>query len=132
MGFFELSIIYRVNQKFPKNEKLKSSKTISELFLEGKVHTQFPIRMLYKANSEETNRIAFSVPKRRFKHAVDRNRIKRQLREVYRLNKNLLVNDSGISQDIMFIYLGNKLPEYALLEKKMIKLLASLAEDYQG
>ena len=80
-----------MNQKFPKNEKLKSSKTNENLFLNGKKHIQFPLKIIYLETSEsENNKVAFSVPKRNFKKAVERNRIKRLLREIYRLNKYYL------------------------------------------
>lgn len=117
-----------MNQKFPKREKLKSSKAIENLFLEGKSNTIFPLKMVFKPNSLFENRVAFSVPKRKFKRAVDRNRIKRQLRETYRLNKYLIENDDFENIDLMFIYLGNNFPEFRILEKKMIQSLKFLAQ----
>ncbi len=117
-----------MNQKFPKAEKLKSSKTIEYLFLNGKKHINYPLKVIYKENTESVNhKIAFSVPKRNFKKAVERNRIKRLLREVYRLNKHRLIRKEE-NLLILFIYLGKQIPDYHLLEKKMISLLSYLSE----
>jgi len=117
-----------VNQKFPKNEKLKSSKAIEYLFLNGKKHIQFPLKIIYLETSEsENNKVAFSVPKRNFKKAVERNRIKRLLREIYRLNKHRLVKKEA-NLLILFIYIGKQIPDYHTLEKKMISLMTYLNE----
>lgn len=117
-----------MNQKFPKNEKLKSSKTIENLFLNGKKHIQFPLKIIYLETSEsKNNKVAFSVPKRNFKKAVERNRIKRLLREIYRLNKHRLVKKEA-NLLILFIYIGKQMPDYHTLEKKMISLMTYLNE----
>jgi ribonuclease P protein component len=116
-----------VNQKFPKNQKLKSSKTIENLFLEGKTHSKFPIKVFFLSKENiETNLAAFAVPKRNFKSAVDRNRVKRQLREAYRLNKQLLEGIHGKKFVMLFLFLGKVKPQYAELENAMVKLLKKL------
>lgn len=89
---------------------------------------QFPVKMVFNSNSKPNNNVAFSVPKRKFKKAVDRNRIKRQLRETYRLNKHIIENKEAKNYDLMFIYLGNNLPDFHLLEKKMVQHLKFLAQ----
>ncbi|WP_317045208.1 ribonuclease P protein component [Formosa algae] len=75
---------------YGKTEKLKSKITIEKLFTEGKSVSAYPLRLVYLKTSFEDNvtiKAGVSVSKRNFKLAVDRNRIKRLLREAYRLNK---------------------------------------------
>lgn len=107
-----------------KNQKLKSRKAISQLFIEGQSEKSFPIRMIYLPVKDEGSltKVAFSVPKRNFKHAVDRNRIKRLLREAYRLHQHEFFEGHEIHYNIMFIYMSNKMPDYTEVESKLIKL----------
>lgn len=129
--------IYIVNQKFPKNQKLKSSKTIEKLFLEGKTHSKFPIKLFFLPKpcppsgneNMKTHLAAFAVPKRNFKSAVDRNRVKRQLREAYRLNKHILEEINGKKFVMLFLYLGKVKPQYSELEKATVKLLKKLRDE---
>jgi ribonuclease P protein component len=119
-----------VNQNFPKSEKLKSSKTIENLFLEGKTISKFPIKIFFLPKENiESNLAAFAVPKRNFKSAVDRNRVKRQLREAYRLNKQMLDAIHGKKFVMLFLYLGKVKPQYAELEKAIVKLLKKLKDE---
>jgi len=119
-----------VNQKFPKTEKLKSSKTIESLFSEGKSYSKYPLKIFFLPKENiETNLAAFAVPKRNFKLAVDRNRIKRQLRETYRLNKNIIEGVSGRKFVMLFLYLGKTKPLYSELEKAMVNLLKKLVDE---
>lgn len=107
-----------------KNEKLKSRKAISQLFTSGDSVKSFPIKMIYEISEEEYPckiKAAFSVPKRKFKHAVDRNRIKRLMRECYRLNKHEFFIE-GKSYNVMFIYMGHKETKFQELEKKFLSL----------
>lgn len=74
--------------RFPKSEKLKKEKVIKQLFSKGKSVYKYPFKLLWLPNAvaeEQTNpQVLVSVPKRAFKKAVDRNRIKRQIKEAYR------------------------------------------------
>ena len=125
-----------MNKRFPKSEKLKNFKTIESLFLDGKTHSKYPIKVFFlpkpkpKLKGEEeksnTNMAAFAVPKRKFKLAVDRNRVKRQLRECYRLNKHIIKEDNDQNLVMLFLYLGKSKPKYAVLEKAMVDLLNKL------
>lgn len=110
---------------FGKEEKLKSRKQIEQLFAEGDIVKEFPILMKFLKVDENDFliKVAFSVPKRNFKLAVDRNRIKRLLRESYRLNKHILLNNVEGKYVIMFIYTDKKEWNYQDLEEKMITVL---------
>ena len=105
-----------------KNDRLKSRKLIEELFAKGKSVNAFPLQMKYLATEFELDtkvQVAFSVPKRNFKNAVDRNRIKRQLRECCRLRNPAFVEQMHQSYIFMILYLGKEEPEYVDLEKGM-------------
>ncbi len=116
-----------MQETFGKEEKLKSSKLITQLFAEGKSITTFPIKLIYLPVEHEGDykiKAGVSVPKRKFKLAVKRNRIKRLLREVYRKNKQIIYTATHTKKHIfMFIYLGKEEPEYHFLEEKMQTLL---------
>ncbi|HLW31251.1 MAG TPA: ribonuclease P protein component [Aequorivita sp.] len=126
-----------MQKKFPKKQKLKSAKTIENLFLEGKTHSKYPLKVFFLPKphpmvgkvSIESNLAAFAVPKRSFKSAVDRNRIKRQLREVYRLNKHRLNEKLAGKFVLLFLFLGKEKPKYAELEKAMTNLLLKLSQE---
>lgn len=114
-----------MTETYPKSEKLKSKKHLDELFSVGKSVSAFPIKMVYsqlEAAEDRSNKVGVSVPKRNFKHAVDRNKLKRLMREVYRKNKYLLANDER-RYACMFIFTGKKPEDYAALHPKMEKLL---------
>lgn len=120
-----------MSYKFPKNEKLKSSKTIAKLFSEGKTHFKFPLKLYYIPQpSLENNLAAFAVPKRNFKLAVKRNRIKRQIREAYRLNKQSILEDEDQKYVMLFLFLGKENPSFEQVEKAMITLLKKLKDEY--
>ena len=96
---------------YPKAQKLKSKKTIDSLFSEGKSVSKFPLRLVYVESSfgldiskNEKLKIGVSVSKKNFKKAVDRNHFKRLLRETYRLNKHLLLDNIQKNYAIMFFY----------------------------
>jgi ribonuclease P protein component len=116
-----------MQQTFKKQEKLKKSKLIEQLFAQGKSLTIFPIKLIYleiEHNSPYKIQTGVTVSKRNFKKAVDRNRIKRLLREVYRKNKFVIYESENTKKHIfMFIYLGKTEFEYPILEGKMKLLL---------
>ncbi|MHA7102908.1 ribonuclease P protein component [Roseivirga pacifica] len=112
---------------FPKTERLYKKKLIQELFDKGSSFYLYPFKVIYFDTKEENvpNQVLFSVSKRKFKTAVARNRIKRQLREGYRLNKRL----AGTSGYLMaFIYTADKQQESRMIHKKMVKALQKLAQ----
>ena len=111
---------------YGKKDKLKSKKTISRLFSEGKSVTVFPLRMIYLKvdnNYQSQHKVGVSVSKRNFKKAVERNRIKRILREVYRLNKPESFNNTSDTFALMILYIGKDMPKFVSLEKSMKQLM---------
>ncbi len=118
--------------KYPKKEKLKSKILIENLFTEGKTVSSYPLKLVYlKTDLIESVKIqaGVSVPKRNFKRAVDRNRIKRLMREAYRLNKHLIFNNIEGSYAFMFLYLGKDIPKkYDEVNKSMAQLMQKFIE----
>ena len=112
---------------FSNKQKLKSQKLIDEIFEEGKSVTVFPLKMvyLYTGNS---NQVGVSVSKRIFKRAVDRNRIKRLMREAYRHNKNMLIDNNVSGYAFMILYLSKDLPDYKLVNSKTQALLTKFLD----
>lgn len=106
---------------YSKDNKLKSKKLIEKLFSEGKSVTEFPLRLVY-LSTEFPNKVGVSVSKKKFKRAVDRNRIKRLLRESYRHNKKMLIDNKISGYALMIIYIGKDLPDYKLVNDKTQKL----------
>ena len=122
-----------MNFKYPKNEKLKSKITIGLLFTEGKSVSKYPLRLVYKAgsfgNPESRNlgtgekiKMGVSVSKKNFKKAVDRNYFKRVLRETYRLNKHLLLDNLDQPYSFMFFYQTKDRLTYDEINTKTIQL----------
>lgn len=125
-----------VDISFPKREKLCSTKSMDILFSSGESFVAFPLRVVYIVREKEAEddsdiSVLISVSKKKFKRAVKRNRIKRLIREAYRLNKFRL--DTGkVHIDIAFLYLKNELPTYAEIDKAMVKTMAILSEKIEG
>ncbi|NJB71454.1 ribonuclease P protein component [Saonia flava] len=117
---------------FQKREKLKSKKIIEKLFEEGKSISHYPIKLIYlkvQPLPEDVKiRAGVAVPKKNFKSAVKRNKIKRLLRESYRLNKQVAFNNIEGNFAFLFLYLGKELPQYAEVEKSLIVLLQKFSK----
>ena len=115
--------------KFGKQEKLKSKKLIGQLFTEGKSITVYPLKLFYMPAAEDQEskiKTAVSVPKKNFKRAVQRNRIKRLMRESYRLNKHLIFNNIEGKFAFLILYLGKELPEYMDVEVSLKSIFKKL------
>ena len=115
--------------KFPKHERLCSRKGIDRLFEGGdgsKAVTAFPIRAVFSTSTEGQTRVLMSVAKRRLRHATDRNRAKRQLREAWRLNKDILATAQPAT--IAFIWLTDQPQSSELIARKMRNVLHRIAE----
>lgn len=111
---------------FPKREKLKSRKLFDALFAQGKIITKYPVRLIYLKTQlphDVKIQVGVAVPKKSFKSAVKRNRIKRLLREAYRLNKPMVFNNSEGNFAFLFLYLGKEMPTYDTMEKSIQTIL---------
>jgi len=97
------------------------------LFTEGNTVSAFPLRLVYLEKGE-TNKVGVSVSKRNVKNAVDRNRIKRLLREAYRHNKKMLIDNNVNSYALMILYIGKDLPDYNLVDTKTKKLFSKFLD----
>lgn len=107
---------------YSKKEKLKSKKLIDQLFTEGQSVSAYPLRLVYLQTKYDENIIAktgVSVSKRNFKTAIDRNHIKRLLRESYRLNKSDFFNNMDTQYAFMILYIGRDKPTFTEVETKM-------------
>jgi ribonuclease P protein component len=116
---------------YPKNEKLKSKTTIDLLFSEGNSVSKFPLRLVYVENKEENAelmKMGVSVSKKYFKKAVDRNYFKRVLRETYRLNKHILIDNIEKPYAFMFFYQTKERLSYKEIEEKTIQLFQKFNE----
>ena len=122
---------------FNKSQHLCGETTISQLFREGKAFLVFPLRVVYRVMPRENTdkrpavRVLTSVPKKQFKHAVDRNRFKRLIRESYRLQQHELnegLETQGLVMDVAFTAVHNQLPEFDFLKSRMAKILSKLVE----
>lgn len=118
-----------------KAERLYSKIVIEKMFAGGasRSFSVFPLRAVYMSvdRQEVPASILISVPKKRFKRAVKRNRVKRQIREVYRKNKQPLLDglqNKGQRLAIAFIYLSDELVATAELEEKMKTALSRISE----
>ena len=125
-----------MKQTFKKDERLCSVKVIEGLFdrkntVNGGVFS-YPMRVVFQPqisaeadsslSPQNATQVLFSVPKRQFKHAVDRNLIRRRMKEAYRLNKQLLIGDFSIA----FIYIGKGIEDYKVIEKGMKSALKNI------
>lgn len=120
---------------FHKSERLCKKKIFNALFSQGKSLVLHPVRMIYLETTLPENvpvQVAFSVSKQRFKKATERNRIKRQMREAWRLNNNAFkthLTNINKQMAMCFIYTGNQPLEFALLQNKIILLLSRLIDN---
>ena len=116
---------------FKKSERLHKKKLIQELFTKGSSFYLYPFKVISLPHREETanHQVLISVSKRSHRTAVARNKIKRRMREAYRLNKQQL--DTGNHLLIAYIYTSKEVLDYHEVEKKMIRSFSKLKEAYQ-
>jgi len=139
-------------QGFKKSERLASRTIIKEVFEKGKSFSNYPLKIVFLETNIDCKlqvadcklQILISVPKRNFKKAVDRNKIKRRIREAYRKNK-LQITDCKLqienpiprSRDeirnsfaVMLIYAAKEIVSYKEIEKSVIGLLGKIKNEF--
>ena len=120
---------------FPKREHIISTRLIEQLFSSGSTSmAAYPLRavfrMVERSQTDVPVQVLISVPKKRFKHAVDRNRVKRQVREAYRQYKQPLVDAIPSNQGLLlgFIWVGDCLAPSSIVGNRIEKLMIRIAE----
>lgn len=126
-----------MNYSFPKQEKVNSLKIIEALYSKGNYSVlvfPFKVSMVFVAEQQANCQALITVPKRNFKKAVDRNRIKRQIREIYRLNKHLLLNNIALQSKqiaISIAYIGKTDLDYKQAENSLQKVINLIALHFE-
>lgn len=109
---------------FPKSEKLCKLAYIQKLFSEGESVQSFPLKMIFTPIDFRPNvpfQLLVSVPKKGVKKANKRNRIKRLIRESYRLQKHFFVPNASQSYAVALIFTGKEMPDYELISQKVMR-----------
>lgn len=122
-----------MNNTFPKSEHLCGVKSIEKLHTQGNAFVSYPFRIVYILVNDEAEdipvRAMVSVSKKKFKKAVDRNRVKRLMRETYRLNKSQLIeliSENDLRLHLAFQYISDEIMPYSEMNNKMQKTLERL------
>lgn len=115
---------------YGKTDKLKSRKVINLIFSKGKSFSNYPFRVIWMPVANNTVlQTGVAVSSRNFKRAVDRNRIKRLMREAYRLQKNELAESlisHKITLAVFILYIGKEMPPYDVVFEKFKKIISRL------
>jgi ribonuclease P protein component len=126
---------------FTKAERLSSKIAINQLFVKGSEKTEsvflYPFRVVYLAEPTKNNEpvaILVSVPKRTFKKAVDRNIIKRRIKEAYRLNKGVFYEqpEQALPANVAFMYVGKEVLPFENIEQKLKLVLQKIIESFSA
>lgn len=117
-----------MEHRFPKRDKLCGTIRIQSLYREGKRFTAWPLRVTYRKDDEHT-RVLIWAPKSLFKHAVDRNRMRRVMREAWRLN----YNEKAFTQSyqVSIVYMDKQLQDYEAIVRAMKKIIKHLSNPEQ-
>ena len=129
-------IIMAAKYSLGKEERLKSNLAIQDLLKNGKTVSGYPFKIYWNICNDHRQkslaRVAFTVPKRKFKRAVDRNLMKRRIRESYRLNKNILCNplqDKNLNVILIILFLSDEFISFDSLNTSIRELLRKMANN---
>lgn len=123
---------------FQRAERLKSRKVIEQLFKQGQSFAQYPLRLVWTVMEERQSifpaQFALTVPKKKYKKAVTRNRIRRLMREAYRLNKYRLydaLQEEEKKVALLVIYTGQEVMTFAEIEAAMQQMLRRFVKKWK-
>jgi ribonuclease P protein component len=108
---------------FGKSERISSRKQEEDLVSGGNVIFHYPFKVYF--SPKECSAIIISVPKRRFHHAVDRNLIKRRIREAWRIEARQKL---AFPSEILFVYVGKEIVDYATIARKLGDIVEKISE----
>ncbi len=144
LAFYSLCLLFERKKtiefllnKLPKNERLHHKKIFEKIFKEGKSAAVFPLRAIWTETDEESQHppvlFGCSIPKKKIPGAVKRNKLKRRIKEAYRLNKKDIIEylfEKNVQIAVVFIYLDKKETDYQTIETKLKHLLKIIKETY--
>lgn len=116
--------------RLTKEMRLSGKKAVGSLFTGGSSFFVYPFKVVFVVRNEPIQpfrRVLFSVSRRNFKHAVDRNLLKRRMREAWRINLHTFDNKMA-NLDVGLIYTGKKIESYHYIEEKIIVIIGKLSE----
>jgi len=120
-------------ESFSKRERLCGIKAVSELFAGGRTINMPPLRVVYRVISSDESlpplRVLISVPKRNFKKAVDRNLIRRRIKEAWRKNKQplMMMPEKGKRLELALLWIDTEIRTYDDIEKCVIEVMGRLS-----
>lgn len=112
--------------EFPKSCRLKSSLRIRDIVQQRRFVSSYPVKCFYSLDAEGGAKVAMIVSKRRFAHATDRNRVKRLMREAYRLNRYRLILPDRCGLEMCWMFVGSELPSFAQMQEAANHIFAEL------
>ena len=126
-------------KRFTNHDRLKSPLAIEALYRENQRIVSYPLKCYYsfseRKETETPVRVAFTVPKKSFKKAVERNKLKRRMREAYRLNFRKILEEHIFQNDkqlkLFFIFIGKEMAEYQSVETNLIAILQKIDKPNQ-